>query len=973
MNDDLDFGATIRGMSPGQRVFQRYTLTRILGRGGMGVVWLARDDQLDRDIALKFLPEVVALDPQAVADLKRETRRSLELTHPNIIRIYDFLQDRRAAAISMEWVAGETLASRKLAQLAQHFEPADLTAWLIQLCAALDYAHHSAQIVHRDLKPANLMLDARGALKVADFGIAASVSDSVSRVSVRSNSSGTPVYMSPQQMMGEKPAVADDIYALGATLYELLTGRPPFHSGNIIAQVQGKVPPSIAARRAELAIAGQPIPPAWEETIAACLAKDASDRPTSAGEVADRLGLAAALPSARPTPAAIAPTPPRSKLIAPTPAPATTPIAPPGPARASLAPRNIAIAVLALAVVGAGGWWFGIHRPALAAAAEQSRIERENTAAIATARSRLAHLVTGAEAALARADWAEVERRIQAIDTEMRPAPAVVVPEWTAAETRLRELLITQREQARLAALRIPFTVVTEPAGAEVWIAGEARGITPLRDLALPLGEYPVELRLDGHVTHRADLRVAEGLPITWRQDLEIATGKIQVVGPRQNELWYSLYHERTDGSGFHDESGLGGSPTAGPESVPVGRYQIVAEYKDTVYGVPVPVLDTLLTVEEGKTTVIEVKLPAAALRIESTPAGATIASADREIGTTPLTIPFIEVGKSFTLTLSLPDHQLAERSFTLTTAGADEVWRATLEPTPKPSLREAIGQGLAAGPARLFTSAQIRVETTTRTAASAADKALQTEHQAVAQSLVGMLAGFATARATAHRPEAAPTTTAQDIQLSSRIRRLTTDPAGFWTSAEFTVEENPNLATGTRLVFNRDSSGAWRSRDVPLDPSSATKATANAPSYPGMWLTADLLPESPPAIGQRWSLPATLLNQTLPKSEMISPSGTLTGEVTALDLTDASPSIELTYRIDVRGRVPGLPAAVTATVHRRGTLTLRHLINAGYTPRATLVLEDDADVGASAPTGTFDVRALSNTKSTMIFTARPE
>jgi eukaryotic-like serine/threonine-protein kinase len=123
-----------------------------------------------------------------------------------------------------------------------------------QLCEALDYAHREAKIVHRDLKPANLMLDGQGDLKVADFGIAASVSDTVSRASVQASSSGTPVYMSPQQMMGEDPAVSDDIYAVGATLYELLTGKPPFHSGNIVVQVQSKVAAPVNERRAALGI-----------------------------------------------------------------------------------------------------------------------------------------------------------------------------------------------------------------------------------------------------------------------------------------------------------------------------------------------------------------------------------------------------------------------------------------------------------------------------------------------------------------------------------------------------------------------------------------------------------------------------------------------------------------------------------------------------------------------------------------------
>ncbi len=284
--DDLDFGATIKGFSPGQKVFNRYTLTRILGRGGMGVVWLARDEELERNVALKFLPEVVVLDREAVDELKRETRRNLELTHPHIVRIYDFVSDGRAAAISMEYVEGASLSALKVEQPEKVFPVEKLRRWVAQVGEALEYAHTRAKVVHRDIKPANLMIDAQGDVKVTDFGIARSIADSVSRVSAQlAGSSGTPVYMSPQQMMGENPAVADDVYALGATLYELLTGKPPFYTGNVVLQVQHKVPPTLAARREELGLKAGPVPEHWEKTIAACLAKEPAERPKSMAEV----------------------------------------------------------------------------------------------------------------------------------------------------------------------------------------------------------------------------------------------------------------------------------------------------------------------------------------------------------------------------------------------------------------------------------------------------------------------------------------------------------------------------------------------------------------------------------------------------------------------------------------------------------------------------------------------------------------
>jgi serine/threonine protein kinase len=104
--DGLD--ATLKEFVSGQKLFNRYTLVKTLGRGGMGVVWLARDDELERDVALKFLPELIIRDRAVLSDMKRETRRSLELTHKNIVRIHDFVYDDRSGCISMEYVDGDT-------------------------------------------------------------------------------------------------------------------------------------------------------------------------------------------------------------------------------------------------------------------------------------------------------------------------------------------------------------------------------------------------------------------------------------------------------------------------------------------------------------------------------------------------------------------------------------------------------------------------------------------------------------------------------------------------------------------------------------------------------------------------------------------------------------------------------------------------------------------------------------------------
>ena len=277
----------------GQIVFGRYKLVKVLGRGGMGIVWLARDEELERDVALKFLPDLMIQDRAVFDQLKRETKRCLELTHPHIVRIHDFVHDERSGCISMEYIDGETLSNLRAEKEQKVFEPHEIAGWIGQLCDALDYAHNHAKVIHRDLKPANLMVNQRGDLKVTDFGIARSLADSASRLTAEQGRSGTLVYMSPQQLSGERGTHLDDIYSLGASIYELLTSKPPFYSGNIDRQICERVAPSMTERRKELDIEPAFVPPVWEDAVAACLAKDPSRRPQSAAEVAQRLQLPA--------------------------------------------------------------------------------------------------------------------------------------------------------------------------------------------------------------------------------------------------------------------------------------------------------------------------------------------------------------------------------------------------------------------------------------------------------------------------------------------------------------------------------------------------------------------------------------------------------------------------------------------------------------------------------------------------------
>jgi len=256
----------------------------------MGVVWQAWDNILSQAVAIKFLKDDVMSDPAAVADLKKETRRNLRLTHPNIVRIHDFLQDDNHVGISMEYVNGQALTAIRVARQQPILTLDEVLGCLYQICPALDYAHQNVRVIHRDIKPSNIMVDAQGAVRITDFGIARSLSDSATHLSQTTKKiSGTLPYMSPQQLMGETASVADDIYSLGATIYELLAGKPPFYTGDIPFQLHNATASPMMLRRSELGISGEPIPPQWQTAVSDCLDKDPDQRPKSAGDLLQRL------------------------------------------------------------------------------------------------------------------------------------------------------------------------------------------------------------------------------------------------------------------------------------------------------------------------------------------------------------------------------------------------------------------------------------------------------------------------------------------------------------------------------------------------------------------------------------------------------------------------------------------------------------------------------------------------------------
>jgi tetratricopeptide (TPR) repeat protein/tRNA A-37 threonylcarbamoyl transferase component Bud32 len=260
-----------------------YEVLEELGRGGMGRVYKARQLALNRLVALKMLRNEALAETEELARFRREAETVARLRHPNVVQIYEVNEYHGHPYFSMEFVEGGTLAAR----LAGKPQPPAEAARLVEILARAVHAVHECGVIHRDLKPGNVLMTADGTPKVADFGLARrlegdGLSTSVGRVM------GTPPYMAPEQARGDTKAIsaASDVYALGALLYEMLTGRPPFQAASVWDTIrQVLTTEAVPPRRL------QPKVPADLETICLkCLEKEPAKRYASAQALAEDLG-----------------------------------------------------------------------------------------------------------------------------------------------------------------------------------------------------------------------------------------------------------------------------------------------------------------------------------------------------------------------------------------------------------------------------------------------------------------------------------------------------------------------------------------------------------------------------------------------------------------------------------------------------------------------------------------------------------
>jgi eukaryotic-like serine/threonine-protein kinase len=333
-------------LSTPQTQIGRYRLDSVIGSGGMAVVHLGYDSRLGRPVAVKLLADNLAARPDFRRRFLREARLAAALSHPNIVQVYDTGEDGDGRPyIVMEYVEGESLAAMLARE--RRLAAARVSAVALDCCAGLGYAH-AAGLVHRDIKPHNLLVGTDGAVKIADFGVARSLDGE--SLTVDGSVLGTAGYLAPEQARGEPVTAAADIYALGATLWQLLTGVAPTAG----AAPRPTAPPDV--------------PEPMAAALTACLDPEPLRRPSAEGLAAALTGAEVAATRVMDADPATAPT---RVLDDGTVAPSPRIVRRQDPRRTAIAAAIVALllAVAVIAIVagrsggGAGNAGAG-HRPA---------------------------------------------------------------------------------------------------------------------------------------------------------------------------------------------------------------------------------------------------------------------------------------------------------------------------------------------------------------------------------------------------------------------------------------------------------------------------------------------------------------------------------------------------------------------------------------------------------------------------------
>ncbi len=300
-------------LNQGTKIGGCYVLRENRTKSGGSPIWLASDEVLGKDVTLHFVPAAVAADVRAMTELRQEVKRNRQLIHPNILRVYDFVEDGNYVAISMDTFEGESL--QEVLAKKGRLDPEDMKPWIAQLVETLADAHR-IQLFHRDLSPGNIWLRPNGGLLVANFGVSRVILNALERAGLRKGDEARLAYESPQQIDGNRPCASDDIYGLGVLMHQLLGGTPPFAGDDLMPQIRKTVPDPISVVRAA-AGAALPVPASWEKLISGCLEKTPEARPRSLTDVLTLLGQDSGPARPRETASAVEKIAPRETEIVP--------------------------------------------------------------------------------------------------------------------------------------------------------------------------------------------------------------------------------------------------------------------------------------------------------------------------------------------------------------------------------------------------------------------------------------------------------------------------------------------------------------------------------------------------------------------------------------------------------------------------------------------------------------------------------
>ena len=441
----------------------RYEITRLLGRGGMAVVFLAEDLALERQVAIKVLPPEMSHDTKLIPRFQQEAKTAAKLDHPNIIPIYRVESEAGLVYFVMKYVTG-----RSLEQVLEDGPlPIDLARRVLREAAlALGHAHQRG-IVHRDVKPANIMMETDGRVMLTDFGISKAVQDA-SQLTGTGTIIGTPHYMAPEQAKGLEVDGRADQYALGIVGHQILTGKQPFDGSahSILYKQVFEAPPPMLATRPD-------VPRDISAALERALSKDREQR------FATMEGFAAALGEKRSSSATVVSAP--IKPLASGGPKATR------PKRSSTVLRRSVIA-LGICVVVGGAAWAGL---------------REST--------------NPAEPAASDATVAPVDRMPEPVASQPKPlvAPPVSLPAEGEGAVRAAAKPKPVRESAYL-------TVASEPWGT-LYLDNLEIGPTPVADYPLQPGKYRLRIEQEGYRTKTEIIVVTGPNPIRRRYSLEPA------------------------------------------------------------------------------------------------------------------------------------------------------------------------------------------------------------------------------------------------------------------------------------------------------------------------------------------------------------------------------------------------------------------------------------------------------------------